>query len=307
MDCLYLNASSARRRFKKLLGNANHLFITLLVGARGIQDGLLTKVPAELHAAWNPRNASASAKRSRRLALEMGLARGTDALDAYITWAIRRPTIITMDSLRGALDGAGRSVTKRVIELNNAILSEDDPLASMLLIMIAWRNQSVHSATETSVDDVTWARLEAKATWINETFRGLDVRQLRSHFQSRKSPALKEVTSLIAATQLAVELFDKTFLSNLDLEKYIRGLIENDIVSRLENDDAQDRAHQRKLRVANIWGRDQMRRAAAVRSYLINLGFSPTRKVEYARILDAERLESLACADVKAMIAFLAA
>jgi len=79
---LYLNTSPARRKFKDLLGNANHLLITLLVGLSAVERKKITTPPPELHAAWNPHDVIASAHRSRVFVLETTLVRSVDSLDA---------------------------------------------------------------------------------------------------------------------------------------------------------------------------------------------------------------------------------
>ena len=82
---LYLNISPARRKFKDLLGNANHLLITILVGLSAVERKTIVTAPPELHAAWNPKDVVASARRSRVFVLETTLVRSVDALDAYIS------------------------------------------------------------------------------------------------------------------------------------------------------------------------------------------------------------------------------
>jgi hypothetical protein len=39
---LYLNTSAARRRFKYLLGNANQLLVTILIGLHAVEHGVVT-------------------------------------------------------------------------------------------------------------------------------------------------------------------------------------------------------------------------------------------------------------------------
>jgi len=51
---LFLNQSKARTVFKKLLGNANHLIITALVGLDAVEKGIVSGIPADMHAVWSP-------------------------------------------------------------------------------------------------------------------------------------------------------------------------------------------------------------------------------------------------------------
>jgi hypothetical protein len=74
---LFLNESAARRQFKDVLGNANHLIITILVGLFAVEQRLISECPVELRAAWNPKDPTASANRSRVMMLQMSLVRAT--------------------------------------------------------------------------------------------------------------------------------------------------------------------------------------------------------------------------------------
>ena len=85
----YLNVSKARRTFKEVLGQANHLLVTALVGLDAIERGIVTRAPAELHAVWSPKPAKASARRSRRLLRDMALVRSVAALDLYLRYSNR--------------------------------------------------------------------------------------------------------------------------------------------------------------------------------------------------------------------------
>src|SRR5882724_2955678 len=103
---LYLHQSSACHIFKTLIGNANHLIITALVGLDAIEQGIVTKGPEELHAALSPIDPVASAKRSRRMLLDMALVRSVDALDVYIRHSVRKPFLTQSNALRVDIDKA---------------------------------------------------------------------------------------------------------------------------------------------------------------------------------------------------------
>lgn len=86
----FLNESRGRRRFKDLLGQANHLIVTSLVGLDGVEQGLVTTPPLDLHAAWSPKDPIISARRARRLLLDMVLVRAVDSVDVYSS-SLSRP------------------------------------------------------------------------------------------------------------------------------------------------------------------------------------------------------------------------
>jgi len=110
---LFLNESTAKRRFKDLLGQANHLLITILVGLSAVERRLITEAPPDLHTIWNPRDPIASAARSRMMLLDMTLVRATDAIDAYISWSRRAPAIIQSVDLQREIDSAQQSVLQK--------------------------------------------------------------------------------------------------------------------------------------------------------------------------------------------------
>src|SRR4051812_34804217 len=110
----YLAKSNARRKFKSLLGHANQLIITAMVGLDAIERGIVTQIPADLNAAWSPKDAIASAKRSRRLILDMALVRAVDALDVYVRSSNRKPYLFQSTDLRASLHGKGHSIFKKL-------------------------------------------------------------------------------------------------------------------------------------------------------------------------------------------------
>src|SRR5437773_6835144 len=66
---LALRTSPARRTFKQLAGNTNHLLITMLVGLDAVRDGT-AQLSEEFATSWNPRDPVRSADRSRELAIK---------------------------------------------------------------------------------------------------------------------------------------------------------------------------------------------------------------------------------------------
>src|SRR4051794_38354746 len=110
----YLNESRGRGRFKDLLGQANHLIVTTLVGLDAVENGLVTSPPADLHASWSPKHPVNSARRARRLVLDMVLVRAVDAVDVYLRMARRLPSLIQEEGLQSGIDGAGRSIFRKI-------------------------------------------------------------------------------------------------------------------------------------------------------------------------------------------------
>lgn len=272
---LYLNTSTARKRFKDLLGNANHLLITILVGLSAVERKLIIDAPAELHAAWNPLNVIYSARRSRVFVLEFTLVRTSDALDAYMSWLRRAPALIQDMDVRNAVDAAGNSVLRKFGIIRKSVATLDPTVAALIEIMIAWRNRSVHSLAENDASDEAWKTVRDNGKFIAERFKGLLIERLESGFSHNEPPTFKETASFISATHEIIRQIDEYYLSKLNLTPFLSELIWQ-ITADGAGDDVNSR---RKKRVQSVWGRDASERRNAVVSLLKNAGLSDTTVV----------------------------
>jgi hypothetical protein len=290
MVILYLNESKARRLFKELLGNANHLIVTALVGLDAIEQGLVTDVPEQLHAAWSPKDRMASARRSRRLVLDMVLVRAVDALDLYIRASRRNPALVQDDGLRNAIDAAGRSIFEKLRAIESHYGHKDPLLFAMGYVMIAWRNRSAHTEADTEVDQRTRELLLNEAKRIEEIFSGLSAERLLDGFDNH-SPAFKEVASMIRATHQLVQTMEASQFASLNVERYLRDLIWYSVdTDSLNSADAEKK---RKSRMQSIWGQDISDRERAFVRMLISSGLSETKKYETSVVFEPELLEKL--------------
>jgi len=150
---VFLNTSPARQAFQDFLGNANQLIITAMVGLDAIERAIVKEIPRDLHAAWSPRDPVVSARRSRRLLLDMALVRSVDALDFYIRHAVRKPTLIQSPAVRQALDKAKNSIFGKFKVLNAHYDGMDQIVASLVALMITWRNRAAHAEFDCDTDD----------------------------------------------------------------------------------------------------------------------------------------------------------
>ncbi len=272
---LFLNVSPARRQFKDLLGQANHLLVTVLVGLHAVEVGLITDCPKELHAAWNPKDPKASAARSRKLVLEMALIRATDAIDAYISWACRKPAIVRDDATMRNIHRAERSVLNRFRALadNSKIL--DKKMFALVEVLIAWRNLSAHALADNEASEASLQILQDNDKWLRENFRGLSAERLISDFRKHGPPSLKDTTSLIQAAHQATEQLDQELLAKIDPEEYLWDFIE--VCSKQRDGTGNKNTSQAKI-IQSVWGKDESDREATVMSFLTNNGLSRSRK-----------------------------
>ncbi len=284
----FLNESRGRRRFKDLLGQANHLIVTSLVGLDGVEQGLVTTPPLDLHAAWSPKDPIISARRARRLLLDMVLVRAVDSVDVYIRAARKQPSLIQNPALRNSIDGAGRSVLQKILALEGHYSSTDPVLFAMVLTMVAWRNKSAHEDADTKIDDRFEKTLRSNAGIIADQYRGLDVARLMNGFQVSE-PTFKEVTSLVSAAQGFVLTLERLLFRDLDKVQYLKELIWQ-VPAEASGDAAQ---RFRKRRMQSIWGRDPSDRTAAVSRHLREFGITPVRRHGEAAIFPASLISDL--------------
>lgn len=274
---LYLNESRGRLHFKDLLGQANHLIVTALVGLDGVEKGLVTTPPPELHAAWSPKSPVNSARRARRLILDMVLVRAVDSLDIYIRMARRLPGLVQSGALRDSIDGAGRSVMRKVSALEGQYGAVEPVAFALVLVMIAWRNKSAHEESDTKIDDRHRETLAHNANTIAANYRSLNVDRLLNGFDNG-DPTFKECASLISAAQRFIQMLETSFFRGLDAEQYLKELIWK-APSELSGDDAQ---LFRKQRIKSVWGRDASDRSRAVVRHLREYGITDVRRNEGA-------------------------
>jgi hypothetical protein len=287
---LFLNESPARRRFKDLLGQANHLLITILVGLRAVELRLITEAPADLHTIWNPRDPVASASRSRVMLLGMTLVRATDAIDAYISWSRRAPSLIQSTGLQREIDGAHQSVLQKFNSVKRQISALDLVVCAIIEVMIVWRNRSVHSLADNEVSSEATAVLIANKERIRNEFSGLAIDRLFEDFERERSPTFKEIASFIRAAHLFVERMDQQLISQLNTRTYLASLLLHALTKpKRTGEPPPDTA---KI-LQSIWGRDRAGKISRLTNLLINLGLSDRRGSDYACEFSDELIDEI--------------
>lgn len=269
---LYLARSRPRSAFKNLLGNANHLIITTLVGLDAVERGLVQEVPEDLRAAWSPIDPVSSAKRSRRLLLDMALIRAIDAIDVYLREAVRKPTLLHADSLRRDLDAAGLSIFAKLQAVEKHCPGVDPLPLALIFLMVAWRNRSAHSEADRDAPQHHLDILKARSEELSGRFRGLDAGMLLSGYDAMRPSTFKEVASLINAAHHLVAELDLHLLSNLTVDRFLKDVVWASLGSSQRPRELVEEA--RKRRAVSVWGKDPVDRAAAVLKFLNQQGFS---------------------------------
>jgi hypothetical protein len=265
---LYLSQTRARTQFKNLLGNANHYLITILVGLNAVEKRIAIH-DAEFHAAWNPQDVRSSARRSRFFALDLALVRIVDAIDCYITWRFRKPTLIQNAEFRKDLDSAQRSVAQRL----RAFRSHVPVSASLQLLCtlaIAWRNVRVHSLADAELETDERKKLLENSETIAKCFKGLSASRLIDNFEKAEGPTFKEAASLIAAAQQFVESTDSELIKALDIRQYLKESLGSWLLA--DRPAGVPAKVYRRLQAQKIWGRKK--REVKIKNLLTRFGFS---------------------------------
>ena len=234
----YLRTSPARKKFKKNLGQANHLIITILVGLDAIERDVVRDVPKDLGAAWGPENRVDSARRSRRLVLDMALLRAVDALDVYIGSCSSKPYLIQHSTIREDIDEAGHSVWSKFEALEDHLGAPDVVVSALVAMMINWRNRAAHSKAEDRMPDKYKEIIRQNLAKLEVSFRGLDGEMLLAGYDAERQPRLKEVTSFIHATHKYVSGMESMLFQELDSELFLKQLLSKNLRVREESNSA---------------------------------------------------------------------
>lgn len=298
---LYLARSRPRSAFKGLLGNANHLIITALVGLDAVERGVVHEVPKDLHAAWSPRDAVNSAKRSRRLILDMALIRAIDAVDFYLREVLRKPALVQSADFRRDLDSAGLSIFQKLQAVERNCANLDSLPLAMIFLMVAWRNRGAHSEADQDAPQHHLDVLRSRSEDLAKRFRGLDADMLLRGYDSVRPTTFKEVASLINAAHHLVAELDSRFLATLDVERFLKDAV---WASLGDSQKQTERIEQTRMRRAvSVWGKDPTDRSGAVLRLLNQLGFSTIAPKEVAgAVVPPELIEKLQAQTPKSVL-----
>lgn len=252
---LLINESKPRRVFKDMLGHSNHYVVTILVGLHGVASTDIV-APEGLRAAWSPKSRVSSARRSQRFALAASLAWAVDAIDAYLSLALRRPSIVDNGQLRNELHGAGQSIAKKVDVVRSIYPDTAETAGALVALAVVWRNRLVHSLAENELPAQLRTQLEKAAGHIERDYRGLDIERTMCAASRSDAPTLKETASINAACHSFVSGIDGRLLAELPLERYATEVLSEHF--------GQSRRRSAREQVAVLWSKDASRRKRSI-------------------------------------------
>ncbi len=269
---LHMSVSQARRQFKRMLGHANHQIITALVGLDLIERTKVAVPPKHLNVSWSPCDPVASARRTRTLILDMALVRCVDAFDAYIRLSNRLPALVQSEKLRSDLAKCRHSVFGKFNTIEKYVNNSDKLLSALVEIAIVWRNRRVHTDAD-DVLSVTCRRiLRSGSAEAAKQFRGLEIDEMLDRFEENENPRLKEIASLIKATQDYVGVIEEYFFENLDEQKFLKELVWRGLSESVSLE--RTREESRKQCSERVWGKSGKNKQKAVERFLQRNGLS---------------------------------
>ncbi|OOY16490.1 hypothetical protein BMI85_05260 [Thioclava sp. DLFJ4-1] len=224
--------------------------------------------------AWSPKSPEISARRARRLVLDMALIRAVDGVDVYLRCAMRKPTLIQDQALRSEIDRANRSVFKKIVAVENAIPDLDPLLIAMVAALVSWRNESAHVEADDGLSERHRAILEEGNADIASKFRGLDSNVMLRSYDAESPPTFKEVASFINASHHFIQDLEDQLFARIDPEIFLKQLVG---VALQRRADGPSEGNGRSSKAAEIWGRAEDDRPRYVRSFLQHNGLTLER------------------------------
>tara|TARA_R110002096_G_scaffold401123_1_gene597894 strand:- start:2036 stop:2974 length:939 start_codon:yes stop_codon:yes gene_type:complete len=272
---LDINTSRARKTFKRLLGQANHYLITILIGLDYIKQYDVS-LPDDFKTSWNPKDKTSSSIRSREFAIKATLSLAIDSLDAYLGLCHRKPSLYQNKELYENAGGAGQSVDKKFIVLSEYIdwttIPNFDKYFALTNLALKWRNRLIHFFAENDINEDVRNVLKNNKDFFFDNFQGLDIDRLLDNFDNSKTPSFKEITSIIRSIHKCVQLADEYLLNNINKEThFIECLDFHFKLNTLKESDL-------KSKTALLYNLTEKRRLNSINQTVMNYGFSEVKK-----------------------------
>lgn len=222
-----MRETKARKTFKKRLGQANHFLITTLVGLDGIESGIITEKPEDFHTSWNPKNLKSSASRSRGFVLKSFLGWAVESLEMYMVELNRKPKELYSEKFTQIYSNAGQSIYKKVVGVGEEA-GVRASLIGLMEVLITWRNHVFHYGIDNEIRPCSLVTLSTNKEAVKDEFCGLDIDIMKETWESGRDFTFKEAASLIRATQKFVEELDEFVLNHLDIDRYVKEILEGE-------------------------------------------------------------------------------
>lgn len=208
--------------FKRNIGHLNHFLITIEVALSNTDSS--THVPDALHTTWNPQDINASISRSREWTRKSAIIYTASVVEAYFDslfkepFLIRNQTVLQFYNNYRLNNHIPPGISRKMNEINRGYnISEYEKDLVMLLIL--WRNGIVHNSDDfTAHPCYTTVKQNLKSIHdlIYENHCHLEIDRLLFNFENKKTPSMKEVTSMIKASIDYITTLDMYFINDLN-------------------------------------------------------------------------------------------
>lgn len=280
-----INHSAAFRKFKKEIGQANHMLITIMVGLDGIVP-YEVEPSEEFHTSWNPQSKKTSVDRSKKFVKKACLAWLVDCVDMYLRLINQSPSIIAQENVKRLLDERenSRSVYRRTKDICEYYQIQP-VLWAMMDLLICWRNRVTHFQAENDISAANREALIRQRELIYGKHCGLDIAVTLQSFDNSGLPTFKEITSFVRASIQCVEELDQKLLADIDRVDFADRVI----VHYMKNGNSN--------RIDNVFSKDQQTIEKTLRQILFQNGFAPGEANEVDQY--CARMSALKYSEVK--------
>lgn len=218
--------SKVFRKFKNEMGQANHYFITIIVGLFAVKNGA-DKDPT-ITECWNPEDVTRSVDRSKIFTKKAALAWCVDNVEMYFRLVNRTPILLSED-LKNKIDGSQKekqSVSEMFKVYCDYFPSLDMTQKCLVKLLLNWRNNMVHfDADNTLPSDMRKHLLSLVSPNPLIDKYHLDTKRMLDNFDNGKVPSNKELETMISYTIHFVEELDRLIVEQAPKVQYVDSLI----------------------------------------------------------------------------------
>jgi hypothetical protein len=277
---MYIGRSPALGVLREQLGQANRELLTVLVAleavnASGFANG------AAIRMAWaDDAERQRAVRHARRFVYDAALARVVDVLDAYLG-SLRR-----QDAFVAAMPALGvpeRSIKARLETLVEALRLEITLEVALTHLAIQWRNRRLHSGSTNRLEQRYVGALRSGVEVLRRDYGGLDPHTLLRHFDSSRSPRLREVAAFSRGARALASQLDRAVVLATHPVAYATELLS---ASFRDGSDGAER-------LTSIWSTPPEKRRGKLAQQLRTLGFRDRPIVEGQTPLAEDWLEDL--------------
>ncbi|SNR70781.1 hypothetical protein [Paracoccus sediminis] len=156
------------------------------------------------------------------------------------------------------------SLRKRFVSVANHAATVRESYVSAVELLISWRNRHIHGDATEEISAETKKILKRDAKFFYDSHSHLDIERALSAYESRQSPSLKEMSSLISITHRSVASIDVGVIKKCEISKFALSAIAHSLHLRggIERE------------VKDLWGKDCDRRYRKLSSILEPYGMT---------------------------------